>query len=643
MVIITAKSFANSFWGRDDVGFEVLTSKMSSGKKTCEELRAFYNLKATLHDDLGRKLLKHVRMGLGRDETGTLKNLLDTTRKEIELNAQANVDMATKIRNNLEVPLENFMLEQKDKRKLVQTTVDKAHRNKQLHAAYVMKQYEKAKEKYDSECGKHANLESQLASTSARDADRLRLKIERCKAEVDTLDNEYQSACLKLTEATAIWNAEWKIACDRYQEMEEMRIEFLRESFMTYVNIVSGLSVDERESLERITNCVGRTDITQDIDSFIDEQGTGPMIPEPPVYTNFFADRPEPIPKYQIAKFAPITVPDNTKFNDTRQSSFSQYSEQVPALPPKSPREPAIKSPIAKMIKDDKATEKLLQRRANLYSSTDKTMPKTTPVPPPPPSKSKSKKAIPIINLPGDDNQSDDNDDHDVDPRANILVNLGGNVFEIDNTEGDDSSLDTLTAAQERRTKRRAPQTQRLDEAFDVSISDLLQELGVHEKKRTSPDNEKNVAAVPEAHSTIQHEAEHPSHEIGYDQYQPGPMPSYTTSNIYHPEQHYPQGYEHNQTAYYTNYPQEVPYTNYEQTYSHQPNNLNHYNPGTMQDTSYYPTSTHYTPTTDPHVAYAYPHSPYTNETAEHQTPQHYSGQQWTAQADYNTSPYYHG
>jgi hypothetical protein len=87
--------------------------------------------------------------------------------------------------------------------------------------------------------------------------------------------------------------------------MEEMRIEFLRESFITYVNIVSGLSGDEREvcifnhdknllqnafhmitdhhfhikSLERITKCVERTNITQDIDTFIDEQGTGPMIP----------------------------------------------------------------------------------------------------------------------------------------------------------------------------------------------------------------------------------------------------------------------------------------------------------------------------------------------------------------------------
>lgn len=362
---------------------------------------------------------------------------------------------------------------------------------------------------------------------------------------------------------------------------------------------------------------------------------------EPPVYTNFFADKPEPIPKYQIAKFAPMTVPDNSNFSDARRSGFSQGSEQVPAVPPKSPREPAIKSPIVKMIKDDKATEKLLQRRANLYSSTDKTMPKSTPAPPPPPSK--SRKSIPIINLPGDENQSDDNDDHNVDPRANILVNLGGNVFEIDNTEGDDSSSDTLKAAQDRRTKRRAPQPQRLDEAFDVSISDLLQELGVHEKKRTSPDNEKNVTALPEAHDAIQYQAEPQSYEMGYQQYQPGSLPSHTTSNIYHPEQQYSQNYDPHQPAYYTNYSQEVPYTtNYDQSYSQHPNNLNYYQAGHMQDPSHYPASTQYTSTADPHIAYAYPQSSYTNEAAEHQIPRHYSGQQWTPQTDYNTSPYYH-
>ncbi|KAG2182406.1 hypothetical protein INT43_007336, partial [Umbelopsis isabellina] len=204
--------------GRDDIGYEVLTSKMSNAKKTCEDLKALYNLKTTLHDELGRKLLKHARMGIGRDETGrsssTLRDLLETARKEVELNAVAHIDLSLKIRNSLELPLENFILEQKDKRKLVsqcvQTTVDKAHRNKQLHSAYVTK----AKEKYDSECSKQSNIEGQISSALPRDADRLKNKLDRCRAEVETLDSEYHTACLKLTEATAIWNAEWKIACD---------------------------------------------------------------------------------------------------------------------------------------------------------------------------------------------------------------------------------------------------------------------------------------------------------------------------------------------------------------------------------------------------------------------------------------------
>lgn len=65
----------------------------------------------------------------------------------------------------------------------VQTTVDKAHRNKQLHSAYVTK----AKEKYDSECSKQSNLEAQLPSALPRDADRLKNKLDRCRAEVETL------------------------------------------------------------------------------------------------------------------------------------------------------------------------------------------------------------------------------------------------------------------------------------------------------------------------------------------------------------------------------------------------------------------------------------------------------------------------
>ena len=82
-----------------------------------------YNLfiifRASLHEDLGKKLTKQTKMELGREETGTLKTLLLSAQKEMEATAQANIELAQKIRSELELSMDNFILEQKDRRKLV--------------------------------------------------------------------------------------------------------------------------------------------------------------------------------------------------------------------------------------------------------------------------------------------------------------------------------------------------------------------------------------------------------------------------------------------------------------------------------------------------------------------------------------------
>ena len=82
-----------------------------------------YNLfiifRASLHEDLGKKLTKQTKMELGREETGTLKTLLLSAQKEMEATAQANIELAQKIRSELELSMDNFILQQKDRRKLV--------------------------------------------------------------------------------------------------------------------------------------------------------------------------------------------------------------------------------------------------------------------------------------------------------------------------------------------------------------------------------------------------------------------------------------------------------------------------------------------------------------------------------------------
>ena len=79
----------------------------------------FIIFRASLHEDLGKKLTKQTKMELGREETGTLKTLLLSAQKEMEATAQANIELAQKIRSELELSMDNFILQQKDRRKLV--------------------------------------------------------------------------------------------------------------------------------------------------------------------------------------------------------------------------------------------------------------------------------------------------------------------------------------------------------------------------------------------------------------------------------------------------------------------------------------------------------------------------------------------
>ncbi len=38
---------ANNFWGKDDAGVQPLLERMHNAKVTCDELRSFYNSKAS--------------------------------------------------------------------------------------------------------------------------------------------------------------------------------------------------------------------------------------------------------------------------------------------------------------------------------------------------------------------------------------------------------------------------------------------------------------------------------------------------------------------------------------------------------------------------------------------------------------------
>lgn len=61
--------------------------------------------------------------------------------------------------------------------------------------------------------------------------------------------------------------------------MEEKRVEFLHHSMCIYINILSTTSGQEQESYEQFWKALDVCDPKTDVEKFIDEKGTGNMIP----------------------------------------------------------------------------------------------------------------------------------------------------------------------------------------------------------------------------------------------------------------------------------------------------------------------------------------------------------------------------
>ncbi|CAM1502049.1 Fc.00g040330.m01.CDS01 [Cosmosporella sp. VM-42] len=278
-----ALSFANNFWGKEDAGVTPLLGRMAGAKTTCDELRSFYGARASIEEEYARKLLSLCRKPLGSQETGTLKTSLDTVRGELEQMAKQHQSNAAQMKTELEEPLAAFSGGMKERRKIVQNTVEKLLKTKMQQTHHVMK----TRDKYEQECLKIKGYLAQGHMVMGQEERRNKAKLEKTQISLATSNTEYENAVKALEETTARWNREWKAAADKFQDLEEERLDFTKSSLWTFANIASTVCVSDDSSCEKIRISLEKMDVEKDIVTFISERGTGQEIPDAPKYINF--------------------------------------------------------------------------------------------------------------------------------------------------------------------------------------------------------------------------------------------------------------------------------------------------------------------------------------------------------------------
>ncbi|OJJ39155.1 hypothetical protein ASPWEDRAFT_36883 [Aspergillus wentii DTO 134E9] len=325
-------SFANNFWGKEDAGVGPMLDRMHNAKTTCDELKSFYSIRAAIEDEYARKLLALCRKPLGSGETGTLRASFDMVRGETEAIAKSHGEIAGQMKRELEEPLAAFAGGSKERRKIVQNGIERLLKTKIQQTQTV----NKSRDRYEQDCLRIKGYLAQGHMVMGHEERKNKAKLEKTQVQLASNGTEYEAAIKILDDTTTRWNKEWKAACDKFQDLEEERLDFTKSSLWTYANIASTVCVSDDASCEKIRLSLENCEVEKDIVYFIKERGTGQEIPDAPKFINFcrgdINDTSSEISEednYSVAQFQ-RTINPAFRSSSPQPSTYESHHEPQP-------------------------------------------------------------------------------------------------------------------------------------------------------------------------------------------------------------------------------------------------------------------------------------------------------------------------
>jgi flagellar basal body rod protein FlgB len=114
------------------------------------------------------------------------------------------------MKSELEEPLNAFAGGMKERRKIVQTGIERLLKTKQAQTAHV----NKSRDKYEQDCLRIKGYLAQGHMVMGQEERKNKAKLEKTQINMASNSNEYEAAVKVLEESIGRWNKEWKAACD---------------------------------------------------------------------------------------------------------------------------------------------------------------------------------------------------------------------------------------------------------------------------------------------------------------------------------------------------------------------------------------------------------------------------------------------
>ena len=168
-----------------------------------------------------------------------LRVSLDTLRSETERQAETHLELASQIRLDLEGPTATFHQKQIAHRRNVQAPLERKFKEKQVHESYV----KKSREKYEADCLRINSYTQQTSYMQGSDLAKVQQKLQRTKQTMIGNERDFSRFTKELLDLIRTWEKEWKEYCDSCQDLEEERMDFMKDILWTYANDISTICV----------------------------------------------------------------------------------------------------------------------------------------------------------------------------------------------------------------------------------------------------------------------------------------------------------------------------------------------------------------------------------------------------------------
>ncbi|KAL5006000.1 hypothetical protein ScPMuIL_017158 [Solemya velum] len=286
--------FVDFFWEHDYIGttgFECLCRLMKDGRTMCREVEEYFKQRAKAEANYC-KALQSIFRSSEEKNGGTLSSAWQEVKHQTLKQANIHEEARETFQKILD-DLSKFTEDQKQQTRSFEDRVKKSQTNKKslynrtldLEKAYSVKCRD-----LDQAIAQLEQMSNSVTVTQ-KDVDRAKAKADKSRENMEQADIAYKTSLEHLERARQTWEVDMREACNGFQNLEEVRLFYLRDELWKGSNVDSQMCVDIDKSSEKIRCRLEGCDPGKDIEDFIGLNKTGSNPPSEIQYRSHFDER----------------------------------------------------------------------------------------------------------------------------------------------------------------------------------------------------------------------------------------------------------------------------------------------------------------------------------------------------------------